>query len=119
MTIKIDGTWPAVGTPLRERLRDEYELHGEECFYVDTVSFQDHRPTDWDDHSAIHAVQIIVNRQVSRGKDVPGMREVIKEEFAAHKDSYNKEFEDERDQYADRKAIVALRGLHKFIMQER
>ncbi len=122
MTIERDGTWDKVGSKLRDSLRDEYNLHGEECMYVDMVTLKDHRPVDWHDHSAVHALIVLayggceqLPAWPSQLTDTPALREAIRTEFVAHAGSYDQSFEDERDVWGDRHAIVALRGINAFL----
>lgn len=122
MTIERDETWDPVGSKLRDSLRDEYKLCGEECVYVDMVTLKDHRPTDWHDHSAVHAIFTVAYGGYDNTPawpklltDTPALREAIRDEFSTQAERYDQSFEDERDVFADRRAIVALRGINAFV----
>lgn len=123
MTIERDGTWEPLGSKLRDSLRDEYALCGEECVYVDMVRLKDHRPADWPDHSAVHALITLayggyeqLPAWPNRMTDSPSLREVVRHEFSEQANRFDQSFEDERDVWADRHAIVALRGINAFVI---
>jgi len=115
MIVPFDGTWEPIGSEFRDRIRDEFVADGEECFYVDMVGFRDHRPLDWHDHHAVHALYAVIPGLSYRSADAPDLREALREAYRAHGESYDT-FEDERDSYADRYAIVAMRALTNFVL---
>jgi hypothetical protein len=122
MAIEYDGTWDPIGSRLRDSLRDEYILHGEGCVYVNMVTLDDHSPKDWHNHSAVHALIVLAHGGYGqlpawpyRLSDSPALREVIRDEFKTQADRFDQSFEDERDIWGDRYAIVALRGINTFL----
>lgn len=122
MTNKLDGTWDPVGSKLRDSLRNEYKLCGEGCVYVDMVRLKDHSPVDWPDHSAVHAIVTLAHGGHEnipswpfQPTDTAALREAVRDEFIAQTERFEQSFEDERDEWADRHAIVALKGINSFL----
>ena len=108
----FDGTWESVGSEFRDRLREAYAEFGEEAVYaggsiaaLDGTRFR--AGTSW------AATEAIVALKVGFGHDVPAVRNALIAEFS-EMHNHSTHYEDERDVYADRLAITAMRAFHSF-----